>query len=85
MTKFKHVFWMGFTVVMLPIALVLMMFTLTLISPKKDNSPEVKTYYDTVKVKQKVIVYDTVKIEKIKYINKVKTEKDSTNNLENNN
>lgn len=80
MTKFKGVFWMGFTVVTLPIALVLMMVTLTVISPKKENSTEVKTYYDTVKVKQKVIVYDTIKIEKIKYINKVKSEKDSTNN-----
>lgn len=85
MTKFKHVFWMGFTVVTLPIALVLMMITLTVISPKKGNAPEVKTYYDTVKVRQKIVVYDTVKIEKIKYVNKVKTEKDSTINLENNN
>ena len=70
MTKFKGVFWMGFTVVMLPIALVLMMITLTLITPKKENSTEVKTYYDTVKVKQKVIVYDTVKV--IKEIRKKK-------------
>jgi hypothetical protein len=77
MTKFKGVFWMGFTVVMLPIALVLMMFTLTLISPKKDNSPEVKTYYDTVKVKQKVIVYDTVKvIKEVKKKKEVKIEEE---------
>ena len=77
MTKFKHVFWMGFTVVMLPIALVLMMFTLTLISPKKETSTEVKTYYDTVKVKQKVIVYDTVKvIKEIKKKKEVKTEEE---------
>jgi preprotein translocase subunit YajC len=85
MTKFKNVFWMGFTVVMTPIAVILLMLILTIISPSKKNVDEVKTYYDTVKVKQKVIVYDTVKIEKIKYINKVKSEKDSTNNLENNN
>ena len=85
MTKFKGVFWMGFTVVMLPIALVLMMVALTLITPKKETSTEVKTYYDTIKVRQKIVVYDTVKIEKIKYVNKIKTEKDSTNNLENNN
>lgn len=85
MTKFKNVFWMGFTVVMTPIAVILLMLILTMISPSKKNVDEVKTYYDTVKVKQKVIVYDTVKIEKIKYINKVKSEKDSTNNLENNN
>jgi hypothetical protein len=70
---------MGFTVVMLPIALVLMMFTLTLISPKKDNSPEVKTYYDTVKVKQKVIVYDTVKV--IKEIKESKKRKSDTTNV----
>ena len=33
-----------------------------MISPSKKNVDEVKTYYDTVKVKQKVIVYDTVKV-----------------------
>jgi len=77
MTKFKGVFWMGFTVVMLPIALVLMMITLTLITPKKENSTEVKTYYDTVKVKQKVIVYDTVKvIKEIKKKKEVKIEEE---------
>lgn len=82
MTKFKNVFWMGFTVVMTPLTIIGLMVILTIFSPKKETSNEVKTYYDTVKVKQKVIVYDTVKIEKIKYINKVKSEKDSTNNLE---
>lgn len=77
MKKFKNLFWMGFTVVMLPIGLVLMMVTLTLISPKKITSSEVKTYYDTVKVKQKVIVYDTVKvIKEIKKKKEVKTEEE---------
>ena len=62
MTKFKNEFWMGFTVVMTPIAVILLMLILTMISPSKKNVDEVKTYYDTVKVKQKVIVYDTVKV-----------------------
>ena len=85
MTNFKSAFWMGFTVVMTPITIILLMVILTMITPSKKNIDEVRTIYDTVKVKQKVIVYDTVKIEKIKYINKVNTEKDSTKNLENNN
>lgn len=62
MTKFKNVFWMGFTVVVTPITVILLMLILTMISPSKKNVDEVKTYYDTVKVKQKVIVYDTVKV-----------------------
>ena len=85
MTKFKGAFWMGFTVVIAPITIILLMFILTMITPSKKNIDEVRTIYDTVKVKQKVIVYDTVKIEKIKYINKSNTEKDSIKNLENNN
>jgi hypothetical protein len=77
MKKFKDIFWMGFTVVMIPIAIVLMMVTLMVISPKKGNTPEVITYYDTVKVKQKVIVYDTVKvIKEVKKKKEVKTEKE---------
>jgi len=79
MTKFKGVFWMGFTVVMLPVALILMMVTLTLISPNKKTSSEVITYYDTVKVKQKVIVYDTVKV--IKEIKESKKRKSDTTNV----
>ena len=62
MTKFKNVFWMGFTVVMTPIAVILLMLILTMISPSKKIVDEVKSYYDTVMVKQKVIVYDTVKV-----------------------
>jgi hypothetical protein len=68
---------MGFTVVALPIALVLMMVALTLISPKKGNTPEIKTYYDTIKVRQKIVVYDTVKvIKEIKKKKEVKIEEE---------
>lgn len=70
MTKFKGAFWMGFTVVMTPITIILLMVILTMITPSKKNIDEVRTIYDTVKVKQKVIVYDTVKV--IKEIKKKK-------------
>jgi hypothetical protein len=41
--------------------------------------PELPKFYDTVKVqvKEKVTVYDTVKVEKIKYIEKLKPQLDS--------
>jgi hypothetical protein len=41
--------------------------------------PEQPKFYDTVKVqvKEKITVYDTVKVEKIKYIEKPKPQLDS--------
>ena len=62
MTKFKGTFWMGFTVVIAPIVIILLMTILTMITPSKKSIDEVRTIYDTVKVKQKVIVYDTIKV-----------------------
>jgi len=77
MTKFKSVFWMGFTVVMVPITIIGLMVILTIFSPTRGTPSEVKTYYDTVKVKQKVIVYDTVKvIKEVKKKKEVKTEEE---------
>jgi hypothetical protein len=44
-----------------------------------EPEPEQPKFYDTVKVqvKEKITVYDTVKVEKIKYIEKPKLQLDS--------
>lgn len=84
MKKFNSLFFMGFTIVMIPVGAIIVMMILSFIIPKNgENEYEREIIYDTVKVESKVMVYDTVKIEKIKFINKVNSEKDSTNNLEN--
>jgi len=80
MTRFKGAFWMGFTVVITPITIILLMTILAMITPSKKNIDEVRTIYDTVKVKQKVIVYDTVKvIKEVKIKKEPKTEEQVTN------
>ena len=63
-----------------PIAIILTMFLMgSFANRTPEPEPEQPKFYDTVKVKvkEKVIVYDTVKIEKIKYIEKPKPQLDS--------
>lgn len=80
MSKFNKLFYTGFFMVVGPIAIIL---TMLLMSSFANRTPEPELeqpkFYDTVKVKvkEKVIVYDTVKVEKIKYIEKPKPQLDS--------
>lgn len=80
MSKFNKLFYTGFFMVVGPIAIILTMFLMSSFANRtSDIEPEQPKFYDTVKVKvkEKVIVYDTVKIEKIKYIEKPKPQLDS--------
>ena len=80
MNKFNKLFYTGFFIVLSPIAIILTMFLMSSFANRTlEPEPEQPKFYDTVKVKvkEKVIVYDTVKIEKIKYIEKPKPQLDS--------
>ena len=80
MSKFNKLFYTGFFIVLSPIAIILTMFLMgSFANRTPEPEPEQPKFYDTVKVKvkEKVIVYDTVKIEKIKYIEKPKPQLDS--------
>ena len=80
MSKFNKLFYTGFFIVLSPIAIILTMFLMSSFANRTlEPEPEQPKFYDTVKVKvkEKVIVYDTVKIEKIKYIEKPKPQLDS--------
>ncbi len=78
MNKFNRLFYTGFFIVLSPIVIVLTMFLMgSFANRTPEPEPEQPKFYDTVKVKEKVIVYDTVKIEKIKYIEKPKPQLDS--------
>jgi hypothetical protein len=80
MSKFNKLFYTGFFMVVGPIAIILTMFLMSSFANRTpDPEPEQPKFYDTVKVKvkEKVIVYDTVKVEKIKYIEKPKPQLDS--------
>ena len=80
MSKFNKLFYTGFFMVVGPIAIILTMFLMSSFANRTpEPEPEQPKFYDTVKVKvkEKVIVYDTVKIEKIKYIEKPKPQLDS--------
>ena len=79
MNKFNNVFLMGFICVIVPIISIIIVFYFSSGDKREsDKYPKKKNQiiYDTVKVK----VYDTVRIEKIKYIRKVKESVDSTSN-----
>ena len=79
MSKFNKLFYTGFFMVVGPIAIILTMFLMgSFANRTPEPEPEQPKFYDTVKVKvkEKVIVYDTVKIEKIKYIEKPKPQLD---------
>ena len=84
MTKFKSLFYLGFSIIVLPIIVILFVLILSLISIKTNEiKPENKLVYDTIQVRQQIIIYDTIKIvnhsvkKKIK-IDSVKVEKDTT-------
>jgi len=77
MKKFKGLFYTGLILVLMPILVGIVVFYFSYNSDKKPKlKEEKKIIYDTVKVK----VYDTVVVEKIKYIKKVKPEIDSLKN-----
>jgi len=75
MKKFKGLFYTGLTLVLMPIIVALVVFYFSYDNRKKSKKIEDKKpiIYDTIRIK----VYDTVVIEKIKYIKKVKIESDS--------
>ena len=80
MSKFNKLFYTGFFMVVGPIAIILTMFLMgSFANRTPEPEPEQPKFYDTikVKVKEKVIVYDTVKVERIKYIEKPKPQLDS--------
>jgi hypothetical protein len=78
MKKFKGLFYTGLILVLMPIIVSIVVFYFSYNSGKKIKEKEEKKQivYDTVTVK----IYDTVVVEKIKYIKKVKSETDSLKN-----
>ena len=80
MSKYNRLFYTGFFIVVGPIIIFLTIISMSLFANRTQNiEPELPKFYDTVKVqvKEKVTVYDTVKVEKIKYIEKPKPQLDS--------
>ena len=80
MNKFNRLFYTGFFIVLSPIVIILTMFLMGSFANRiPEPEPEQPKFYDTVKVKEKekVIVYDTVTVERIKYIEKPKPQLDS--------
>ena len=77
MKKFRNLYYTGLVIISMPIVSFFLIFLLSHNENKtKKDKKEVKPIlYDTVKVKVKI--YDTVVVEKIKYIKKVKSESDS--------
>jgi hypothetical protein len=84
MKKFKSLFYIGFFVLSSPIIIGVFMFILGNISESYEKFPKEEhvTVYDTVKVKVQEKVFDTVKVEKIKWVEKTKP--DSLNPLKEN-
>lgn len=74
MKKFKSLFYIGFFVLSSPIIIGVFMFILGNISESYEKFPKEEhvTVYDTVKVKVQEKVFDTVKVEKIKWVEKTK-------------
>jgi len=80
MSKYNRLFYTGFFIVVGPIIIFLTIISMSLFANRTQSiEPELPKFYDTVKVqvKEKVTVYDTVKVEKIKYIEKPKPQLDS--------
>jgi hypothetical protein len=80
MNKFNNLFYTGFFIILSPIIVILTMFLMSSYANRTpEPEPEQPKFYDTVKVqvKEKITVYDTVKVEKIKYIEKPKPQLDS--------
>lgn len=78
MTKFRGLFYFGFSVFLLPVIIIVSVIALPLITyrPKKEQ-PKPKTVYDTVKVVNKIVVYDTIKV--YREIKRIKVVSDTTN------
>jgi hypothetical protein len=74
MKKFKSLFYIGFFVLLSPIIIGLFMFILSSISESYEKFPKEEhiIVYDTIKVKVQEKVFDTVKVEKIKWVEKTK-------------
>jgi hypothetical protein len=81
MKKFKSLFYIGFFVLLSPIIIGLFMFILSSISESYEKFPKEEhiIVYDTIKVKVQEKVFDTVKVEKIKWVEKVKIDTISVN------
>jgi hypothetical protein len=80
MSKYNRLFYTGFFIVVGPIIIFLTIISMSLFANRTQSiEPELPKFYDTVKVqvKEKVTVYDTVKVEKVKYIEKPKPQLDS--------
>jgi len=75
MKTFKNLFYAGISLILIPIIILVSIYYLSKNdSDRFEKAPKQKIVYDTIHVK----VYDTVVIQKIKYITKVK--KDSLEN-----
>jgi len=73
MKTFKNLFYIGLSLVGIPIGFILLMSIFSALGPIKNKSTQEldgTKVVDTIKVKVKV--YDTVKIEKINLIEKIK-------------
>ena len=80
MNKYNRLFYTGFFIVVGPLVIFLTIISMSLFANRTQSiEPELPKFYDTVKVqvKEKVTVYDTVKVEKVKYIEKPKPQLDS--------
>ena len=80
MSKYNRLFYTGFFIVVGPVVIFLTIISMSLFANRTQSiEPELPKFYDTVKVqvKEKVTVYDTVKVEKVKYIEKPKPQLDS--------
>ena len=80
MSKYNRLFYTGFFIVVGPIIIFLTIISMSLFANRTQSiEPELPKFYDTVKVQVKeiVTVYDTVKVEKVKYIEKPKPQLDS--------
>jgi hypothetical protein len=74
MKKFKSLFYIGFFVLLSPIIIGLFMFILSNISESYEKFPKEEhiIVYDTIKVKVQEKVFDTVKVERIRWVEKTK-------------
>jgi hypothetical protein len=81
MKKFKSLFYIGFFVLLSPIIIGLFMFILSSISESYEKFPKEEhiIVYDTIKVKVQEKVFDTVKVERIRWVEKVKIDTISVN------
>ena len=72
MKKFKNLFWVGFIMLISPFVIFALMFLLSTLNEPSEKFPKEEhiTIYDTVKVKVQQQIFDTVKVEKIKWVEK---------------